>query len=55
MAMSEGDGETRLTDERLAAEIALLGDVIAAASSHDGRFSAAEIDEVLGAGEEDAD
>jgi hypothetical protein len=51
MPMPEGGGETRLTDEPLAAEIELLGEVIAAAGTHAGQLSTAEIDEVLGAGD----
>ncbi len=53
MPMLHGGGEAPLTDERLAAEIELLGDVIAAAGSHEGQLSAAEVDEALGATDED--
>ncbi len=54
MPKSEGGGETRvadvrLTDVRLAAEIELLGEVIAVVAEHDGPLSAEEVDEVLGA------
>jgi hypothetical protein len=54
MPKSEGGGETdvtdvRLTDVRLAAEIELLGEVIAVAAEHEGPLSAEEVDAVLGA------
>ena len=49
-----GAGETALTDVRLAAEIELLGEVIAVVSDHDGPLSASEVDEVLGANHPDA-
>jgi hypothetical protein len=60
MPKSEGAGETqvtdvRLTDVRLAAEIELLGEVIAVVAEHDGPLSAAEVDEVLGATESEKD
>jgi hypothetical protein len=48
MSMSHGGGETRLTDEPLAAEIQLLGDVISVVSTHSGPLSPDEVDEVLG-------
>lgn len=44
-----GAGDTALTDVRLAAEIELLGQVIAVVSDHDGPLSADEVDRVLGA------
>jgi hypothetical protein len=51
MPTSEGAaaGDTALTDVRLAAEIELLGQVIAVVSDHDGPLSADEVDRVLGA------
>lgn len=49
MPKSDGGGETPLTDERLAAEIELLDEVIAGAAAHEGRLSEEEVDEVLGA------
>ena len=54
MPNSEGGGETdvtdvRLTDVRLAAEIELLGQVIAVVAEHEGPLSAEEVDAVLGA------
>jgi hypothetical protein len=48
MSMSDRGGETRLTDERLASEIELLGEVIAVAATHLGPFTPDEVDEVLG-------
>jgi hypothetical protein len=39
--------DPRLTDERLAAEIALLGRVIAIAAEHDVHLTTAELDEAL--------
>ena len=48
MSMSDRGGETRLTDERLASEIELLGEVIAVAATHPGPFTPDEVDEVLG-------
>ena len=58
MPNSEGGGETdvtdvRLTDVRLAAEIELLGEVIAVVAEHEGPLSAEEVDEVLGATDTD--
>ncbi|MEP6650994.1 MAG: hypothetical protein ABJA74_13975 [Lapillicoccus sp.] len=50
MPKSDGGGDTRLTDERLAAEIELLGEVIAVVAGHEGRLSEEEVDEVLGPG-----
>ena len=41
--------DVRLTDVRLAAEIALLGQVIAVVAEHEGPLSAEEVDAVLGA------
>lgn len=60
MPKSEGAGETqvadvRLTDVRLAAEIELLGEVIAVVAEHDGPLSAEEVDEVLGATDAEKD
>jgi len=60
MPNSEGGGETdvtdvRLTDVRLAAEIELLGEVIAVVAEHDGPLSAEEVDEVLGATDTEKD
>jgi hypothetical protein len=51
MSMSHGGGETQLTDEPLAAEIQLLGDVITVVSTHSGPLSPDEVDEVLGIGD----
>jgi len=51
MSMSRGGGETQLTDERLAAEIALLGEVITVVSTHAGPLSPDEVDDVLGVGD----
>jgi hypothetical protein len=51
MSMSRGGGETQLTDERLAAEIALLGEVITVVSTHSGPLSPDEVDDVLGVGD----
>jgi hypothetical protein len=48
MSMSDRGDETRLTDEPLAAEIELLGDVIAVAAAHSGPLSPEQVDEVLG-------
>ncbi|HEU4332361.1 MAG TPA: hypothetical protein VFR40_14695 [Lapillicoccus sp.] len=47
MPTDRGD-DTRLTDARLAAEIELLGRVIAIAAEHDSALTAAEVDEALG-------
>jgi hypothetical protein len=60
MPKSEGAGQTqvtdaRLTDVRLAAEIELLGEVIAVVAAHDGPLSAEEVDEVLGATDTEKD
>ena len=55
MSMSRGGGETQLTDERLAAEIALLGEVITVVSTHSGPLSPDEVDDVLGVGDPDAE
>jgi hypothetical protein len=60
MPNSEGGGETdvtdvRLTDVRLAAEIELLGEVIAVVAEHEGPLSAEEVDEVLGATDTEKD
>jgi len=60
MPKSEGAGQTqvtdaRLTDVRLAAEIELLGEVIAVVAEHDGPLSAEEVDEVLGATDTEKD
>jgi hypothetical protein len=54
MPKSEGGENTevtdvRLTDVRLAAEIELLGQVIAVVAEHEGPLSAEEVDAVLGA------
>lgn len=51
MSMSHGGGDTQLTDEPLAAEIQLLGDVITVVSTHSGPLSPDEVDEVLGIGD----
>jgi hypothetical protein len=51
MRTLDGGDETPLTDVRLAAEIELLGEMIAVAASHEGRLSEREIDDVLKAGE----
>lgn len=48
MPMSDRGGERRLTDERLAAEIELLGEVIAVAASHARPLSPDQVDDVLG-------
>ena len=48
MPMSDRGGERRLTDERLAAEIELLGEVIAVAATHPGSLTPDQVDEVLG-------
>ena len=60
MPKSEGGENTevtdvRLTDVRLAAEIELLGEVIAVVAEHDGPLSAEEVDEVLGATDTEKD
>jgi hypothetical protein len=55
MSMSRGGGETQLTDERLAAEIELLGEVITVVSTHSGPLSPDEVDNVLGVGDPDAE
>jgi len=47
MPTDRGD-DSRLTDERLAAEIELLGRVIAMAADHDDTLTEAELDEALG-------
>ena len=54
MPKSEGGGkndvtDVRLTDVRLAAEIELLGEVIAVVAEHEGPLSEEEVDAVLGA------
>jgi hypothetical protein len=40
--------DSRLTDERLAAEIELLGRVIAVAAEHEERLTDSELDQALG-------
>jgi hypothetical protein len=50
-----GAGETALTDVRLAAEIELLGEVIAVVGDHDGPLTADEVDQVLGANDSPED
>jgi hypothetical protein len=55
MSMSHGGGETQLTDERLAAEIELLGEVITVVSTHSGPLSPDEVDDVLGVGDPDTE
>lgn len=47
MPTDRGDGSP-LTDERLAAEIELLGRVIAMAADHDDQLTEAELDDALG-------
>ena len=47
--------DSRLTDARLAAEIELLGRVIAIAAEHDGRLTDAEVDEALGPPDDEED
>jgi hypothetical protein len=47
MPTDRGD-DSPLTDERLAAEIELLGRVIAKATDHDDRLTEAELDDALG-------
>jgi hypothetical protein len=51
MALSD-PGETRLTDEPLAAEIELLGEVIAVAATHPGSLTPDQVDDVLGVHED---
>jgi hypothetical protein len=51
MSMSHGGGETQLTDQPLAAEIELLGEVITVVATHSGPLSPDEVDDVLGVGE----
>jgi hypothetical protein len=48
-----GHDDPRLTDQRLAAEIELLGALITAAATHDGPLSVEEIDAALWADDED--
>ena len=51
MALSD-PGEIRLTDEPLAAEIELLGEVIAVAATHPGSLTPDQVDDVLGVHED---
>ena len=60
MPKSEGGGknevtDVRLTDVRLAAEIELLGEVIAVVAEHEGPLSEEEVDAVLGATDTEKD
>ena len=47
--------DSRLTDQRLAAEIELLGRVIAIAAEHDDRLTEAELDDALGPPDDEED
>jgi hypothetical protein len=55
MSMSRGGGETQMTDESLAAEIELLGEVITVVSTYSGPLSPDEVDDVLGVGDADTE
>ncbi len=48
MAFRDSREDQPLTDEALAGEIELLGDVISAATQHEGRLPDQDLDDALG-------